>query len=276
MRSGHRKFTELAPYSTALRTGQPTWKLVGVSNYKVEGMIMKLSKFFILIGSMTALTTAQAVPINGGFESGDFSNWTLDIPMGVSDFPPFNRPAGTAGLVSSWRLGNMPADRQPEEGNYFLTVGTLDFGFFTGDTAYDISVNQTFSLNQGESLTGAVFYFNGDYEPQDSVWVKVFDGSGNNLLATPWQEFSGGLNPNDPNSVPYLSASPWTSWQWTAPATGDYTLKLGVSTFGDNNLATFGFFDAIGVTSAVPEPSSTALLAGLLAGFAIMRNRRNP
>jgi hypothetical protein len=169
----------------------------------------------------------------------------------------------------------MPADRQPEEGNYFLTVSTLDFGFFTGDAAYDISANQTFSLNQGESLTGAVFYFNGDYEPQDSVWVKVFDSSGTNLLATPWRESSGGLNPNDPNSVPYLSASPWTSWQWTAPATGDYTLKLGVSTFGDNSLATFGFFDAIGVASAVPEPSSAALLAGLLAGFGIMRTKRN-
>ena len=236
---------------------------------------MKLSKIYTLAGSVFVMAAAQATPLNSGFESGDFSNWTVSIPSGVSGFPPFDRPAGTAEVVSSWIGGTMPTARFADEGSHFLALGTLERGYFTGGAAYDISASQTFTLHQDDTVTGAVFFFNGDYEVQDSAWVKILDASGNNLIATPWLKSSGNPNPNDPSATPYQDASPWTSWQWTAPATGEYTLSLGVSTFGDNRFATYGFFDGIGVmATTVPEPSSAALLVGFLSGFLAIRRKR--
>jgi hypothetical protein len=104
-------------------------------------------------------------------------------------------------------------------------------------------------LHKGDTIVGASFYFNGDFEAQDTVWVKVLDLLGN-VLATPWAEFSGSGKPDHHNSVPYIQSTDWTPWQWEAPKTGRYILQLGATTFGDNRFATYGFHDAISVVPA--------------------------
>jgi hypothetical protein len=184
---------------------------------------------------------------NGSFETGNTTGWQVHIDLGFSSLlTPHVRPAGTVTVVDSWTFGT--TTRLPYDGQHFLSVGT-GHEWFDGRGTYDITASQTVLLHKGDTITGASFYFNGDFAAQDTVWVKVFDKFGN-LLATPWIEFSGNGNPGDHNAVPYTQSTDWTPWQWKAPKTGLYTLKLGATTFGDNLFATYGFHDAISVVLA--------------------------
>jgi hypothetical protein len=81
------------------------------------------------------------------------------------------------------------------------------------------------------------------------------------VIATPWEAVSG----NNPLLSPRI-VTPWTLWEWTAPAPGVYTLQLGAATQGDNFDPSEAFFDDLKVTF-VPEPQTAVLV---FAGFAWM------
>ena len=213
--------------------------------------------------------TAEATLVNGGFESDDLIGWTVSIPLGETEFPttfdpvppaPWFRPTGTVGVESS---GFLAVPTQPPEGEHFLAVGTGN-AKFDGAT-HNITASQTVELKDGDILSGWSSFYNGDYAPQDSAWVKVLDTTGMEL-DTVWHEVSG-LHPI--SSVDYLSAAPWTRWQWIAPAAGTYVLTLGATTFGDNRFSSYGLHDAIEVAN-VPETSPTWLFAFTVIGVVLL------
>lgn len=212
------------------------------------------------------LQTASALPLNGGFESGDFTGWTVSIPTGISQTMG-SQPAGSAGVYSEWGpYTGMAAALTARDGTYFAAIGSADYGYFMGLQTYNITARQTFSLHIGDVLTGSAAFYNGDYEAQDSARVRIFDAS-NNELSTPWLWVSGG------NS--YRTLSTWESWQWQAPANGDFTVEIGVSTFGDDRFASYGLFDNVHVSTVVPvpEPSAMVFIGMGLAGLAILQRR---
>lgn len=215
---------------------------------------------------------ARAQPANGGFEMGNFSGWTLELPRVASGYRPGKTPVGTAQVVStSAQLVSRTPNCLAEDGNIFAALGTLDRGNFQGERTFNVTLSQKLSLAEHDTVSGWAAFFNGDSDPQDSAWVKILDAAGN-VVANPWREYSGRLNGCDLNSAPYLGVTPWTQWQWQAPADGLYTVSLGVTTSGNNNFASYGFFDDIcaqASSPAVPEPSALALGATgtlLLAG----------
>jgi hypothetical protein len=226
----------------------------------------------VCAAAVTLVSVAVAAPVNGDFETANFTGWKLDIPQGNSERRHRKLPAGTANIVSAWG-----SSHQPVSGSYFAALGTQSDADFSGHRSYDISLSQRFTLDSGDTLLGWSFFYNGDYDPQDTAWVKVFDAGGN-LLATPWLESSGGLRRSDPNSTPYRTATPWTQWQWEAPSAGNYTLFLGVTTSGDNNGASFGFFEDICLHAAalpVPEPSALALTILGVTALGARRRKMN-
>ena len=159
------------------------------------------------------------------------------------------------------------------EGNSFTALGSLSDGYFTGNRTYNITLTRSIHLLAGETISGSSFFYNGDYEAQDSAWVKILDDGGC-AIAQPWLETSGGTC----STTPYRTASPWTEWSWQAPVECDYAISLGVTTGGDNVMPSYGFFDDICVQAAtaitpVPEPSTLTLLAIGAAGFAAIRRR---
>ena len=163
------------------------------------------------------------------------------------------------------------------QGNYFAALGSLENGRFTGNRTYNITLTRQIHLVPGETLIGSAFFYNGDYVSQDSAWVNILDHNGE-YIARPWFESSGGARPTDPNSTPYATATPWTEWSWQAPEENIYTLSLGITTKGDNILASYGFFDDIVIQAAtsitpVPEPSSLALVVIGAAGIAAIRRK---
>lgn len=220
-----------------------------------------------------------ATPTNAGFESGKFIEWRLNIPCGTSETSPLSRPAGTAQVISSWiQQPGMSQLRSASEGNHFAALGSLENGRFTGNRTYNITLTQQIHLLPGETLIGSAFFYNGDYVSQDSAWVNILDDNGQSI-ARPWFESSGGARKTDPNSTPYATATPWTEWLWEAPKDNIYTLSLGITTRGDNILASYGFFDDIRVKEAaatiplVPEPSSLTLVALGVAGLSALRRK---
>lgn len=198
---------------------------------------------------------AEAAAItNGSFETGDFTGWTVSNPLGLSSIGVF-LPAGEAS-VGTGVLGLTPF-----EGSYVAAIGTGDSFFVDGQGTFDIVATQTFDLGAGSTLSGWSRFYNGDFEPQDTAWVRIYD-SGGAILATLWTQSSGGLDPGDPNTVPYHSSTNWTEWSWSALTGGTYTLALGATTFGDDRLSSIGLHDGIHVTeTSVPEPATLSLLA---------------
>jgi len=211
-----------------------------------------------LILSLGVTASAVALPVNLSFESGNLSGWTVSNPLAIGEFTGLT-PVGSASVLPLFQFGGAPG---PIDGSFMAAVGTGNASLLPGQGAFDITVQQSFSLDAGSTLSGNSFFYNGDFAAQDSVWVRILDGGGN-ILATPWIQVSG-----TGGVTPFQGASPWTSWAWSAPTTGSYTLVLGASTFGDDRFATFGFHDGI----RVPEPSSLILLtAGI--GALVMRAR---
>lgn len=222
-----------------------------------------------------ASTSSAGDLVNGSFEFMNFYGWQLDLGQGTSATAPYLRTAGSASAVASWAdpvSSAMPM--LPESGLRFAALHTRPNANFTGDATYDITLSQTISLDQGDLVSGWASFYNGDPEPQDSAWVKIFDLDGNQL-ATPWQAMSGSQG----NVAPPLTPTPpdWTLWEWQTPAAGSYTIQVGMTTGGNNNNSSYGFFDGLMVQPAtsVPEPGSLALiLAGSLL-LGIRRLRKN-
>lgn len=217
--------------------------------------------------------SARAGLLNGDFEAGSFAGWKLEIPQGISERASARMPAGSANILEFWGRGKL-GERTPRSGIHFAALATQDHADFEGHRTYNISLSQKLTLASGSLLSGWSCFYNGDLDPQDLAWVRIFNSAGT-LVATPWSESSGGLRTSDPNLTPYRTTSSWTFWQWEAPSAGNYSLSLGISTSGDNNGASFGFFEDICLqTTANPVPEPTAL--SLLGIAALCWGRRRP
>lgn len=228
---------------------------------------MKRTLTILIATAVTTLSVvqlAQAATINGSFESAVFDGWRQELGRGYSSSQRRYLSAGAATIVPTWQssFGGGPL-QAAIAGSKFAMLSTLANGNFMGNRAYNISLSQKVSLHAGESVSGWAAFFNGDFEAQDSAWVKILDFEGN-LAATPWQQNSGCVPELHFNTSSYHGVTPWTQWSWQAPTSGVYTLSLGMTTTDDNNYASYGFFDDILVTPAtlpVPEPTSLSLVA---------------
>lgn len=204
----------------------------------------------VLAGVLLCAAPAAANPItNAGFETGDFTGWTLSALS-----------APWAAVVTS-RNGVIPPNLtwNPKEGSYFaqLSSGVATNVYTT--------LSQDFSLEAGQVLTGwagfdtleGVGSSRAVYN--DDAYVQILDGG--TVVSTLWARFASGGESN------------WYQWQWTATGTKTYTLQFGVRNITDNQLNSFALFDAVEATP-VPEPASLLLLGSALGLSALRRRLR--
>src|SRR5580704_69467 len=114
----------------------------GNKNRMTSGMFNPKSSR-CLIAAVLFIATQTARPdtlINGSFESGDFSGWTVSIPTGTSQYDangypdPTIKPAGSAGVFSSWGPNTgMSGPIGPQSGSEFAVIGSAPTANFEGD-----------------------------------------------------------------------------------------------------------------------------------------------
>lgn len=216
---------------------------------------------YLIIASALSLVATQAaaapIPINtivnGGFETGDLSGWTMTMPSAM--LGQTEVPAGKIFVSGAALLGSQYGDFvEPVEGSDFLAVEDSYFSAQAQNADRLIFVEQALSLTAGATVSGFSAFINGDPLALDHASVRITDGS--SVLATLWTADSG-WNIFDPST---RSIPVWTAWGWTAPATGTYFLQLAINQ-GDD-FASFALYDGITVTT--PEPSTVALSALIL------------
>lgn len=200
----------------------------------------------ILAGALAAAAlsgAASAEILNGGFETGDFTDWSAFGPAYVREWE-----------MSRDFVPPIHDDWAPTEGTYFASLWSYDPAL--GSNAY---LSTTFHGEAGQVLSFDYFFDFGDVEPNyDSATATLVVGADQVTLFewnTPGHELGTDINID------------WTGVSHTLTQTGNYTLNFRVS---DANI---GFESILGVdnVSLVPEPSSVALLIACLAAGRFLR-----
>ncbi len=213
----------------------------------------------VLVGLVLSLGgVAEATILNGGFETGDLSNWTVfTAPGGI--------PPGNAQVVSThtppYPDPNSPLVYNPIEGNYFALLESGGPGSYT-------TLSQTFSISSGLQIEGWAAFDAGDYlsgdnslHYDDSATVNILNANGT-FFVDLWSA--------DVTTVLDYGDGLWTYWSWTAPTSGDYILELGIIN-GGTPLGSYALLDAVKV---VPEPATMLLLGSGLLGLAAFGRKK--
>ena len=181
---------------------------------------------------------ARAGLVNGGFETGDLTGWTVT----ASNFSPYY-PAQAIVYDLPWNggayAGNAFASIHPQNGNETW-----------------ISLSQTFFMSKGETLNGAV-----DFIPSMNSW-HIID----------WARVTIGdvVLYDTVDDVIATFKYGWQPYAFTAPSDGDYTFTATMRSgdgyyYNDAALRLDAIEPAPSAVAAVPEPSTWAMM---LLGFA--------
>jgi hypothetical protein len=179
---------------------------------------------------------ASAGLVNPGFETGNFTGWTV------------NDSTLTGVVTGATTYQGYPI--APKAGTYFASA-KAGLGVDVPTT-----ISQTVSLAAGETVQGWAKYAAHDYYPfNDYAYVSV---NGSNV----WYA--------DTASVGDYGFTDWDLWSFTAPVAGSYTFVYAVVNAIDNALSSYAYFDA----AAAPIPGTVWLLGSAFVYLASRRRRK--
>jgi hypothetical protein len=196
----------------------------------------KVNKFkttLVMVAGIGLITASQALGIvNAGFETGDFTGWTVN---------------GPADVATSHVAFNDPRIYAPAEGNYFARlVAGLGANTYT-------TISQSFHLNAGETISGVAAFDAGDELPDynDDAFLKIQSDSGTTVL---WSANVARVGNND--------STPWESWAFIAPTSDTYVLTFGVANQFDNSLNSLALLD-MGGSVELPDGGGMVSILGM-------------
>ncbi len=116
------------------------------------------------------IAPAFSVPIDGGFETGDLTGWTVEAPLYSETFGGYGT-LGSANVTDRvFSLGMMGPDYLPKEGRFLATL-MADNGGLNPPPQGQISrlaIEQTLTVHSGDVLSGWAAFSTMEYYPARS------------------------------------------------------------------------------------------------------------
>jgi len=186
---------------------------------------------------------------NGGFESGDLTDWSKTVPVG-----------GAASVVTSW---GTTSTVYAKEGKYFAELKTNGPGSYT-------QVYQEFDVGANGTISGWAQYYNAEYGStyDDQGFLNLYDDD-LDFVATLWSWS---------NVTEDFGLGGWEYWSKSGLSAGTYTLVSQITNGVDSWADSWQFLDGVSATgtTATPEPATMVLMGlGLGAGAVVRRRRRS-
>jgi len=219
----------------------------------------RLTTGAVAAAAFVAVGPASAGIVNGSFETGDFTGWTVVQPtfahVASSEAKKLN--PGDPGSLSTptWN---------PTHGNHFayLKAGA-DVGRYT-------LLSQAFVAGAGDKISFDIFFDAGDYLPfNDNGFANILNVGTLDL---------DNLYMKDIAQVGSYGEDGWRHVEYLIREAGEYMLLFGVNNDGDNKLPSFLGVDNVAMNGPggngdpVPEPAT--LLIWSLAGAGALAFRR--
>lgn len=210
-----------------------------------------------ILALLLLAASLHAAPINGSFETGNFTGWSL-----------ITAPGGFGTVANSYTSPNPPPSSfSPTHGSWLAFIGGGQEDIYT-------TLGQVFTATAGEVLRFDLFFKAEDANPNnDDAFANLYDGS-NNLIAS--------LFTSSVRDVGDFGTTGWVSINYTFTSNGTFLLLFGVRNMGDSANPSVLGIDNVRLSSSppptrdvIPEPSTAWLaLVGFLGVVAGLRRSR--
>ncbi|MGI9419573.1 MAG: PEP-CTERM sorting domain-containing protein [Geminicoccaceae bacterium] len=223
-----------------------------------------------LLGAIAGLViagasgSAQAIVINQGFETGDFTGWDTIGAASVVDGSFGSGPSnGTFQALLS--TGDGAVGVAALEAFLGLAAGTLS-AFSGEDVTSGSAIQQTVTVAPGETLAFDFNFFTDEVLENDTFNDFAFA-----IVNSTFDVIADTFSPAVPSPTIFISETEFQTFLEGPFILGDtFTVAFGVVDVGDEIVDSALLVDA----TAVPEPAALSLLGIALIGMGAMTRRR--
>jgi hypothetical protein len=208
----------------------------------------------VLVASVNPAVAASSL-VNGDFETGDLTGWTVDTTNGgttsavTSHNYLYIAPVETCGWGPCYTEATMP----PKEGSYFAVLTS-------GDPQSEATrISQPFKASNGDKVSGWAFFYTQSWLPYDDKAQVVVKSTSGTTLATPFEE--------SVSRVGSYGNSGWKYWEHTfsdVTGEGDFQIEARVGNAGAGYLLSSMGLDDVKTSIAGPDttPPETYITSG--------------